>query len=317
MSTATASFPAIGTTAQVVVTEPRLLDTAERVLRARLAELDDACSRFRANSEITRLHHRAGEAVTVSPLLSDALTAALTAAAKSGGLVDPTVGTSMRLLGYDRDFAAIDPDDPAPAGETRRVPGWWRIGFAPGSRQVVLPRGVDLDLGATAKAFAADRIAAELAGGLADRGSGGRSPEGVGVMVNLGGDLAVAGSPPVGGWRVSIGDDHTGPGDQLVAVHAGGLATSSTTRRRWRRGGRTVHHIVDPRTGDVPAAVWRTVSVAAPSCVEANTAASAAIVLGADAPDWLTTRSLPARLVAVDGDVTVVRGWPAERRRAS
>jgi FAD:protein FMN transferase len=304
MSTATVSFPAIGTTAQVVVTEPRLLDTAERVLRARLAELDDACSRFRTDSEITRLHHRAGEAVTVSPLLSDALAAALTAAATTGGLVDPTVGTSMRLLGYDRDFDAIDRDGPAPAGETRRVPGWWRIGFDPGSRQVVLPRGVDLDLGGTAKAFAADRIAGELA-------------DGCGVLVNLGGDLAVAGPPPAGGWRVSVGDDHTGPGDQLVAVHAGGLATSSTTRRTWRRGGRTVHHIVDPRTGDVPAAVWRTVSVAAPSCVEANTAATAAIVLGADAPDWLTTRGLPARLVAVDGAVTVVRGWPTERRRAS
>jgi thiamine biosynthesis lipoprotein len=304
MSTATVFFPAIGTTAQVVVTEPRHLPTAERVLRDRLTELDDACSRFRADSEISRLHQRAGSAVTVSPLLFDALTAALTAAATTGGLVDPTVGTSMRLLGYDRDFAAIAPDDPAPAGETRRVPGWWRIGFDPGTRQVVLPRGVDLDLGATAKAFAADRIASELA----DR---------CGVFVNLGGDLAVAGPPPEGGWRVSVGDDHTGPGDQVVAVHAGGLATSSTTRRMWRRGGRTVHHIVDPRTGDVAAAVWRTVSVAAPSCAEANAAATAAIVLGADAPDWLAKRGLPARLVAVDGTVTVVRGWPAGRRRAS
>lgn len=304
MSTATVSFPAIGTTAQVVVTEPRHLPAAERVLRDRLDALDRACSRFRADSEISRLHHRAGSAVTVSPLLFDAMTAALTAAATTGGLVDPTVGTSMRLLGYDRDFAAVLPDDPAPAGETRRVPGWWRIGFDPGTRQVVLPRGVDLDLGATAKAFAADRIAAELA-------------DLCGVFVNLGGDLAVAGQPPEGGWLVSVGDDHTGPGDQLVAVRAGGLATSSTTRRTWRRGGRTVHHIVDPRTGDVAGDVWRTVSVAAPSCAEANTAATAAIVLGVDAPGWLTTRGLPARLVAVDGSVTVVRGWPVQERRAS
>lgn len=315
MSTATASFPAIGTTAQVVVTDPRYLPVAERVLRARLADLDAACSRFRADSEISRLHERAGSAVTVSPLLFDALTAALTAAATTGGLVDPTVGTSLRLLGYDRDFAAIAADDPAPAGETRRVPGWWRLAFDPGSRQVVLPRGVDLDLGATAKAFAADRIANELVAALAGQECASRTP--VGVLVNLGGDLAVAGAPPAGGWRISVGDDHAGPGDQLVAVHVGGLATSSTTRRRWRRGGRTVHHIVDPRTGDVAAAVWRTVSVAAPSCAEANTAATAAIVLGADAPGWLAARGLPARLVAIDGTVTVVCGWPAAGRRAS
>jgi thiamine biosynthesis lipoprotein len=134
------------------------------------------------------------------------------------------------------------------------------------------------------------------------------------VLVGLGGDIAVAGPAPSGGWRVRIGDDHTraDPGDPVVAITAGGLATSSVTRRTWRRAGRTVHHIVDPCTGDVPDPVWRTVSVTAGSCVDANTASTAAIVLGPAAPGWLAERGLPARLVATDGAVTTVAGWPDE-----
>ena len=172
-----------------------------------------------------------------------------------------------------------------------------------------MPRGVRLDLGATAKACAADRAAADLA-----------RETGCGVFVNLGGDLAVAGEPPAGGWRVVVGDDHAATDatrDPTVTVHAGGLATSSTTRRAWRRAGRTVHHIVDPRTGDVPDPLWRTVSVAAPSCVYANTAATASIVLGGAAPAWLTARGLPARLVDVHGQVETVAGWPAAQVLAS
>jgi thiamine biosynthesis lipoprotein len=131
--------------------------------------------------------------------------------------------------------------------------------------------------------------------------------------VNLGGDLALAGRAPTGGWRIAIGDDHLAAERDpavVVAVTSGGLATSSTTRRRWRRGDRIVHHLVDPRTGDAVAPFWRTASVAAASCVDANTASTAAIVLGAAAPGWLGERAMPARLVAVDGRVVTVAGWP-------
>jgi thiamine biosynthesis lipoprotein len=100
--------------------------------------------------------------------------------------------------------------------------------------------------------------------------------------------------------------------DTAVTVGSGAMATSSVTGRRWRRGERTVHHIVDPRTGDAVDASWRTVSVAAGSCVDANTASTAAIVLGADAVDWLARRRLPARLVAVSGQIVTVAGWPRE-----
>jgi thiamine biosynthesis lipoprotein len=138
------------------------------------------------------------------------------------------------------------------------------------------------------------------------------------VLVSLGGDVRVAGPAPEDGWRIAVGDDHeralVDP-ELVVSITAGGLATSSTTRRAWRRAGRTVHHIVDPRTGDVPASRWRTVSVAAATCVDANTASTAAVVLGDAAPGWLADRRLPARLVDLDGAVITTAGWP-ERRSA-
>ena len=292
------TFPALGTTAQVVVTEARRLPAAVRVLREQLAELDEACSRFRAGSELSRLERAGGG--TAGPLLFAALTVALTAAGTTDGLVDPTVGRAVADLGYDRDFAlltsAVRGVAPHPA------PGWRRVRLDPATRGVTVPPEVRLDLGATAKAFAADRAATHLADLL-----------GCGVFVNLGGDLSVAGPPPPGGWRVRVGDDHAAPDPArgpVVTVAGGGLATSSTTCRTWQRDGRTVHHIVDPRTGDVPEPCWRTVSVAAPTCVDANTAATAAIVLGVSAPEWLAARGLPARLVAVDGRGTTVAGWP-------
>lgn len=291
-----ATFPALGTTAVLLVTEASALPEAEGLLRADLDALDLACSRFRADSEVRRLP--AGRPVRISPLLREALHAALGTAEATGGLVDPTVGEAVARLGYDRDFAEVPGDGPdVPAGTP--APGWWRVRLA-GDR-VVVPRGVSLDLGASAKAFAADRAAGRIAAAC-----------GCGVLVSLGGDLAVAGPAPEGGWLVSIGDDHRrgDPGDPVVAISSGGLATSTVACRTWRRGGRTMHHIVDPRTGEVPDAVWRTVSVAAASCLAANAASTAAIVLGAGAPHWLRARHLPARLVDVHGRVSVVAGWP-------
>ena len=104
-----------------------------------------------------------------------------------------------------------------------------------------------------------------------------------------------------------------------MTLRSGSLATSGTAVRQWRRGSRTVHHIVDPRTGDVPEPCWRTVSVAAKSCVDANTASTAAIVLGGQAPDWLAARRLPARLAGVDDRIVTTPGWPDDDlvRRAS
>ncbi|HEX5405639.1 MAG TPA: FAD:protein FMN transferase [Pseudonocardiaceae bacterium] len=298
------TFPALGTSATVVVTDHNALADAEALLRTELAEIDAACSRFRRDSEITWLHDNAGTEVMVSPLLAEAIDVALRAGRVTGGVVDPTVAGAVVGLGYDRDFAELDLDGPTPAAPPRPAPGWWRVSFDPVNRLVQLPRTVGLDLGATAKALAADRAARRIEAAV-----------GGGVLVSLGGDISTAGQAPEGGWRIGVGEDHLVTGvdqDITVTIKSGGLATSSTTCRTWRRAGRTVHHIVDPRTGDVAVRAWRAASVAAASCVDANTASTAAIVLGWSTPSWLTAARLPGRLVGQSGNVLTVAGWPAE-----
>jgi FAD:protein FMN transferase len=263
------------------------------------------CSRFRPDSELIAANRTAGRPVQVSELLAEAITAALRAARLTDGAVDPTVGGQLCALGYDRTFAELIPpaQDPAPVP----APGWRDIAFDPGTRILATSAGTSLDLGATAKALAADRAAARCS-----------RATGRGVLVNLGGDIRVAGPPPAGGWRVGIDNDHREPGtpQATVTLASGALATSGTAVRAWRCGTRPVHHIVDPRTGDNPPPAWRTVSVTAATCVDANTAATAAMVLGRAAPSWLEERSLPARLVAVDGSVNCIAGWPADGRSA-
>ncbi|HVV23837.1 MAG TPA: FAD:protein FMN transferase, partial [Pseudonocardiaceae bacterium] len=107
-----------------MVTDPNRLDVAEAVLREELVAIDEACSRFRADSEITWLHGAAGSTVRISELLTEALRVALRAADVTGGLVDPTVGAAVRALGYDRDFDALDRDDPRPCAPAGPVRGW-------------------------------------------------------------------------------------------------------------------------------------------------------------------------------------------------
>jgi thiamine biosynthesis lipoprotein len=164
---------------------------------------------------------------------------------------------------------------------------------------ICVPLGVELDLGATGKAFAADRAARRIA-----------NETGTGVLVSLGGDIAIAGEPPAAGWPVRISDDHRDSDGPTISLRTGGLATSSTTVRRWRAGGAEHHHIVDPRTGRSAREIWRTASVAAATCVDANAASTAAIVLGEAAPAWLARTGLAARLVGTDGEVVGVAGWP-------
>lgn len=312
------TFPALGTSATVLVTEPAALDGARDLLTRELASIDAACSRFRDDSEITRVNSAQGRPVLVSELLATALDVALRAARMTDGDVDPTCGRALVDLGYDRDFADVARGRHWAAAAPAPLPGWRSVRLYPppapaaappgaAQRAVQVPAGVMLDLGATAKALAADRAAAAIEQATAALGCG--------VLVNLGGDIAVAGPPPDGGWRVRVTDDHGAAPDapgQTIAIQAGGLATSSTTVRTWRMGDRSVHHIVAPGTGEPVRSCWRTVSVAAASCVDANTASTAAIIRGAAAPGWLGGLGLPARLVGTDGAVTTVGGWPAD-----
>jgi thiamine biosynthesis lipoprotein len=305
---ASVSFAALGTTAELAVTDPAVLPAATALLRAEIAALDLACSRFRPESELVAVNAGAGRPVRAGTLLRRTVRAALIAAAQTHGDVDPTLGRCLRGLGYDRDFADLPADGPdaTPAGHANGA--WRHVEIDEVAGTIRVPRGVELDLGATAKALAADRAAELLA-----------SSTGSGVLVNLGGDLATAGPVPDGGWRVQVRDhpSATRPGDteQTVALPGGALATSSTSVRTWFRGGIRLHHLLDPRTGRPVPAVWRTVSVTAATCVDANTASTAAIVRGDDASEWLASTGLPARLVAADGTVTTLGGWPAESRQ--
>ncbi len=231
---------ALGTTGRLV-TAPDVLDQATDILVRDLEDIDRVASRFRDDSDLSRVNRAAGRPVTVSALFVTAVEVALRAARLTGGDVDPTVGHAMGLVGYDRDFAAVAPDGPPLRLVARPVPGWRTVAVDPTAGTVRVPAGVALDLGATAKALAADRIATRV-----------EAVTGAGVLVALGGDVAVAGTPPVGGWAIRVTDDHRAsrchpawdphcapvdwPG-QTVAIHAGGLATSSTAVRSWAAGG--------------------------------------------------------------------------------
>jgi len=293
----TAQWPVWSTTARLVVTDAAALPAARRLVESELAAVDKACSRFRDNSEIRRLHRAGGRTVRVSPLLAELLGVALRAAERTDGDVDPTIGSAMARLGYDRDFSWL-PTCGASVVIRQPAPGWRQVRLE--GRHVTVPAGVLLDLGATAKAHAADRCARIVA----DRC-------GTGVLVSLGGDLATAGLPPDGGWRIQIRDQPDDPPCVITLPAGVALATSSTRSRSWRHGGRTLHHILDPRTCQPAAPVWRCVSAAAGSCVDANTATTAALVRGRGAPAWLWGQDVPARLVAADGAVLTVGGWPA------
>ena len=321
---AAADRDALGTTARLVVWPPTNLSRLLAVVDHELDLLDQQASRFRPDSEISVLHSRGAGSYLISDGLAEAIGIALAAARWTGGRSDPTVGGALISLGYDRDFAAIEsggrvPPEPAP------IPGWQAVRLS--GNVLKLPADVRLDLGATAKGLGADRAARAA---YAAAGGGG-------VLVSLGGDLAVAGDPPTGGWPLLIADEHrqiraarnlaaqtehaAGPvrppaeadpvTAQQIRLASGGLATSSVTCRQWRRDGQLLHHIIDPSTGLPADGPWRTVSVVAASCAEANAASTAAIIAGFEAESWLTAQGLPARLIGHDGTIVLTAGWPA------
>jgi thiamine biosynthesis lipoprotein ApbE len=301
-----AQWRALGCAAHLVVTEPRALDAARAAVDGEVGRMDLAASRFRDDSALTRLNEARGAWVEVGPALAEALAVACGAAEWTDGLVDPTVGESLVLLGYDRTFDLVEDDAPALRVAVSPAVGWRCIELD-GTRARV-PAGVRVDLGATAKGLASDRAAAAAL-----------AATGVGVMVSLGGDVAVTGPAPIDGWPIHVSDHSEGPREdlpggagQVVRVRQGGLATSGTTARRWRRGGSAFHHIIDPRSGMPTTGPWRTVSVAAATCVDANAAATAAIIRGEGADRWIDDHGLAARLVRHDGTTVHCGGWPGE-----
>ncbi len=310
MAPVSASFAALGSTAVVAVTQPTRLDEAKAMLAAELCAVDLACSRFRSDSELARVNARAGGLIPISKLVAEALRVALDAARTSDGLVDPTLGAHLRGAGYDRTFTLVrERETWRFQAVPPRLQSWREVELDDAQLTVRLPAGLELDLGATAKAWAADRAAGRIAA-LIDGGA----------LVALGGDVAVAGPAPDGGWAVRIAADHAAPlasPGPVVAISHGGLATSGTAVRRWRTDIGEAHHILDPRSGRPAGAVWSHVSVAAATCADANTASTAGVILGEAAPAWLAARGLPGRAVRRDGSVVLVGAWPEQEARAA
>ncbi len=320
-SPAIAEWEALGSNAVLVVTDAAALQDAIAILERELDAIDCACSRFREDSDLARVNARAGRFVEVHPLLIEAVDVALRAARLTDGDVDPTVGVALELAGYDRDWRLIEntdtwtmapstspPSKPFAAQQVRARAraGWRTIEIDRERRTIRIPSAMKLDLGATAKALAADRASFAIYEALQ-----------CGTLVSLGGDISTAGAAPASGWQVHVTDDHRAGPDapgQRIVIEGGGLATSSTVARRWRKDGKEMHHIIDPASAMPASSPWRTVSVAAASCVDANIASTAALLRGDRAPAWLSDLGLPARLVSHQGEVLAIGAWPQESR---
>jgi len=273
----TARFESMGCTVEVAGADGGRVDQIRRLFEAR----DRRFSRFRADSELTWVNGRAGHPTQVSQEFARMLGLALEMAALTDGLVDPTVGAAVRAAGYDRDFALIG-DDPRPAAAAA-VPGWRAVRMW--GEIVHLPAGCELDLNGVVKSRTVDD-AADL---VATPG-----------FVAAGGDIAVRG-----------GADVALPGEGAVRLLEGGVATSGSGRRRWRRAGAWHHHLIDPATAASAVSTWEQVTVAGATCVDADVAAKAAFLAGARGPAWLEDRTLPGRFVASDGAVLETPRWRA------
>jgi thiamine biosynthesis lipoprotein len=291
------------TSARLVVTDSIALTRARQIADRILRDVELACSRFRDDSEVRTLAGRAADGVEVSEMLAALVERGIDAARATGGDVDPTLGGVLDGLGYDREVRMLphgqhgDEASFSMSVATPREPGWTRISLE--GRILRVPDDLRLDLGATAKAVAADLCAVAIADELH-----------CGVLISLGGDIATAGPSRDDGWQITVRDLPGDPETSITLADGFAVATSSTQKRRWIHDGRQVHHILDPRLGLPSPPVWRSVTVAADTCFRANTLSTAAVVKGCRAVDWLTWQGVPARLVDTHGNVTHLGGWP-------
>lgn len=251
-----------------------------RAVELLFAEREQIFSRFLAGSELNRVNSLAGQPIVVSPAFAVMLRLALDAAEDTDGLVDPTLGAALVAAGYDADFPLLR-DDGALA-PPRRVARPAHAVRLIGSH-VLVPAGVALDLNGVVKGRTVDDALALLAGD---------------GFVSAGGDLAAR-----GGAVVEL------PSGGAVRLVHGALATSGTDRRRWTRGGRTHHHLIDPRTGVPGRSPWLLVTACAATCAGADVAAKAGFLVGPDGPDWLDARGVPGRFVTPDGTVEANESW--------
>jgi FAD:protein FMN transferase len=291
----------MGTEITVLATEKAIARATALVL-ALFAEWEETLSRFRPESELSRLNAAAGRPFRASWLLFRVVSRSLDAAEATGGLFDPTLLRDLERIGYDRTFSRLRPRPNG--GRPQGGGGWRRVRIDRGERTIELPAGVGIDLGGIAKGLCVDASIA-----LLERHRLGP------VLVNAGGDLRALGAPPGGHWPVALGERETA---RLVPLAAGALATSGRVGRAWMQGAVERHHLLDPRTGEPASSGLRLVSVAAGTCGHAEVAAKAAFLLGPErGAAFLRAAGLAGFFVHDDGRTSNAGDWPAPARAAA
>ncbi|MCB0002277.1 MAG: FAD:protein FMN transferase [Anaerolineae bacterium] len=265
----------------------RQVDRLMQHAMQRFEEAEAELSRFRPDSGLSRLNAAAGLGPqTVSPLLWTALNRAVEAARQTLGLFDPTVLDLLRAAGYDRSFELLNGSSDTLGPSAKPSCGWHQIRFYDSVGQVELPAGVGIDLGGIAKGWTVDRVAVSLAT---------HGP----VLVDAGGDIRAIGMPGGEPWPVAVQDPFDETRDcAVLALNGGAVATSSIGRRRWQRNGQTMHHLIDPRTGQPSDSDLHTVTVLADTAEEAEVSAKTVLMLGTQAgASWLKRRDLRGLLI--------------------
>jgi FAD:protein FMN transferase len=283
-STSVHRFTAMGCEIAVAGASPSACAAVEELFHER----DRMFSRFVHESELNHVNAAAGRPVRVSETFARMVRVSLEAASESGGLVDPTLGGALVSAGYDVDFGLLPEDGPAAMhGE----PGCWRSVYLLG-RFLRVPTGVQLDLNGVVKGATVDDALTLV----------GRSG-----WVSAGGDVATS----TEGVIVAL------PGGGTVRLEQGALATSGVDRRRWLRGGREQHHLIDPRTGLPASSPWQSVTACGATCLGADVAAKSGFLRGESGPAWLDERAIAARFVGAGGVEVVNETWRRSMERES
>lgn len=288
-------FTTWGVSGTLVVDNENYATLAEETLWRWIAAGDCAVNRFLATSELNSINANPWGTDEVSEEFIAFFDAALESYDVSEGLCTPTVLDALEAWGYDADIDDVQRDGRSEPLSVSPAPSFLSVALDRSTRRLS-PNGVRLDFGASAKAFVADQVAREV---------GRHTP----VLVELGGDVAVGGA--VRPWSVGVAEngEHIGA---PIGITSGGVATSSTLVRNWSTGTGRAHHIIDPRIGAPVISPWRTVSVAADSCLTANALSTASLLWGEEALYCVTQAGWAARFVDHDGKVLCVGGWPQE-----
>jgi thiamine biosynthesis lipoprotein len=293
-----AEFHALGTTIEVLTSDPEDLgEVLEHVWNC-LDEIDLTFSRFRSDSELNRLEQRGSKPQRASDLFLELVDLAYKATESTGGWFDPTVRDALEASGYDRSIERLEEIGPGGERAYRPAGEWYLINYDRRRGLIELRDGVRLDFGGIGKGFAVDYTLRTL------------PPVNGGVLINAGGDLAVSGPAPAEGWICDVGVTLDSEVDETIVLQRGAIATSGLGRRQWQRNGQQLHHLIDPHTGKPGTSPWRIVTVGASSCVAAEVAAKVAWLRGADGPDWLNEIGLSGRFARIDGRVVTVGNWP-------